>query len=144
MQQRGHGDQRDRARNDVARLIEVTLVNKVTRLIALATARSGGSGRARDDNFARLSNIALAHARDNDVARLIALATTRSREIVLKTTLSQRSEKSRWQTTLQGSERSRLRRRCCKAYCSCNNKVARIGEIVLATAMGQGLSPHLQ
>ena len=63
---------------------------------------------------------------------------------------------------LQGSERSRLRQQCCKAYCSCNNKVARdcacnndvaklgeitrvnnvarLRELVLLTTMSQGLS----
>ena len=75
-------------------------MNKVARLIALATTRSQGSDCARNDEVARIRDIALAHACANDVAKLTALATTRLREIVLKTTMSRDSKKSLWKTIM--------------------------------------------
>ena len=110
--------------NNVTRLGEITLANNMARLREIALSMTMLQGlsllQQRGCNDWRYC------VRNNNGSRLIAPLTT---------TL----ERSHSQRILQGSERLRLHQRCCKAYFPCNNKVARIGEIVLATLMGQGV-----
>ena len=67
--------------------------------------------------------------------RIITLADNLRRLITLAMMMLQGLEKSRSRTMLGGSERLLVRQQCREVYRSCNNEVARIGEIVLATML---------
>jgi len=123
----------------MTRLIrDTTRTNNVARLVALAATRSKGLKRfclrQRCCKAWRKRACNCAYKQCCNVTRVIALATTRSREIVLTTTMSQGS---RLQTILQGSERFCLRQQCRETYRPCSKKVAQIKEIVLTTTRGK-------